>query len=238
VDEPPEGTYIRRAHPSRGGRSWVREHPVHYPHRRRKAPPSPAPPRRGRAGLAAAGVAVAVTIGVLTFTGTFSGSATGGSNSLSVQVNVDLNQAVAVVSALGFGGTRSATYGTGCTDIATGRVSQFLAHHPCKEYASATLMAHRQGATAQVAVDWVVMPTAALAGQYKAIADKKGQGNPPGESLAFNGLCYASGQDGPTVWTEQVQPTGHLSVNDDREILQSAAPGKLPPGYLQQHCIG
>ncbi len=232
VDQPPEGTYIRRAHP-RLGRP-VREHLVRR--RGRKAPPT-APPRRGKAGLAiAAAATVTVTVTGLAITGYFGGSATGGSNSLSVQVKVDLNQAVAVLSALGFGGTRSASYGTGCAGSGTGGVRHFLARHPCKEYASATLMAHRQGGTAQVAVDWVVMPTAALAGQYKAIADTKGQGNPPGESLAFNGLCYASGQDGPTVWTEQVQRTGHLSVNDDREILRAAAPGKLTPGYLQQHC--
>ena len=82
------------------------------------------------------------------------------------------------------------------------------------------------------------MPTVALAAQYKGEADAPLNGNPPGESLAFNGLCYASGQNGATVWTEQVQSAGPLSIDVDRQILQDAAPGKLTAGYVLQHCIG
>jgi len=184
-------------------------------------------------------ITAAITFGAVTIIGSLGGS--GGADRLSVQVKADLNHAVAVLAALGFRSTRSTSpstpsprNGTDCAASATGAVRQFLARHPCKEWASATLTARKQGAAAPVAITWVVMPTVALAGQYKARVDTFGQGNPPGESL-FDGLCYASGQDGATVWTEQVQP-GHLSVNADREILQAAAPRELPRGYLQQHC--
>jgi len=157
-----------------------------------------------------------------------------------VQVKADLTQAIAALAGLGFHSARGVnssnpSYGTDCARSATGEVGQFLTRHPCKEYASATLTSRRQGTTAQVAMSWVVMPTATLASQYKAKADAPQQGNPPGEPPAFNGLCYASGQNGATVWTAQVQPTGH--VNADREILQAAAPSRLTQSYLQQHCI-
>lgn len=241
MDQLPEGMHVRRAH-RRNGR-LVRATIARNPRRRRKAapsaslPPSSAPPRRGKAGLAI-GLTVAATIGFFTITGSLGGSASGGSDGLSVQVNADLRQAVALLTALGFRGTPNPSYGAGCAGSATGGVGQFLARHPCKEYASATLTARKQGATAQVVISWVVMPDASLAGQYKAEADAPLNGNPPGESLGFDGRCYASGQDGATVWTEQVQPTGPLSVSAERQILQAAAPGKLTPGYLQQHCIG
>ncbi len=81
------------------------------------------------------------------------------------------------------------------------------------------------------------MPTAALASQYKATADAPHTGNPPGER-GFSGLCYASGQTGATVWTEQVRATEHMPVEIEREILQATAPRKPSAGYLQQHCIG
>jgi hypothetical protein len=103
------------------------------------------------------------------------------------------------------------------------------------EYAIASIRAHRQDTSAQVAISWVVMPTPALATQYKHMVDERYRGNPPGESAAFNGLCYASGQNGETVWVDQVQPTGH--INADQEILQVMAPTKLSPSYLDIHCV-
>ena len=185
-------------------------------------------------------VAVAITIGAITVTAIAS-SGSNNRRSLSVQVKADLNQAVSDLAALGFRSTRSInsvpspSYGTDCAVDATHGVRQFLSRHPCKEYATAKLTARRDGRTGQIAMTWVVMPSTALASRYKADADTPNAGNPPGQSPAFNGLCYASGQRGPIVWTEQVQPTGGLSV--DRKILQAVAPTKLTPGYLQQHCI-
>jgi hypothetical protein len=79
------------------------------------------------------------------------------------------------------------------------------------------------------------MPTTALGSQYKAIVDEYNTGNPPGMSLAFNGLCYVSGQVGTIVWTVQVEPTGN--VNADQQILQAAVLGILAPSYLRRHCI-
>jgi hypothetical protein len=78
------------------------------------------------------------------------------------------------------------------------------------------------------------MSTISLAAQYKVYADTPGEGNPPGQSSTFTGFCYSSGQDGDTVWTEQVQPTGNIQT--DQEILQAAAPQTLSAGYLKQHC--
>jgi hypothetical protein len=79
------------------------------------------------------------------------------------------------------------------------------------------------------------MPTAALASMYKTEVDAPGTGNPPGISSAFNGDCYASGQQGATVWTIWVRPSGDAKV--DQEILQVAAQGKLTPSYLGRHWI-
>lgn len=206
---------------------------------KRSAPPGaqPSRPRRRNAGLAvAATVTAAITIGFVTVTlSTGSGPGDGG---VSVQVDANLNQAVAGLLTLRFAGVRlGPSYATDCAGSATGEVSQFLVRHPCKQYASTTLKVHRPGTAAQAVVSWVVMPTAALASQYKATADAPHTGNPPGER-GFSGLCYASGQTGTTVWTEQVKPTGKMPVETEREILQATAPRKLSAGYLQQHCIG
>jgi hypothetical protein len=155
-------------------------------------------------------------------------------------VKADLTHAVAALIALGYRSVvPQPSPSRDCAGSATGNVRQLLTRHPCKEYASTTLTAYRHGGSAQIAISWVVMPTAALAEQYKAEADTPGQGNPPEQSPNYNGLCYASGQDGATVWTEQLQPTGHLTVSADQKLLQAAAPAKhLTAVYLQQHCIG
>jgi hypothetical protein len=75
------------------------------------------------------------------------------------------------------------------------------------------------------------MPTTTLASQYKARADKFGQGNPPGEPHAFTGLCYASGQNGATVWSGARcwLPAGrckdrHISAVSDDRIQHCRAP--------------
>jgi hypothetical protein len=79
------------------------------------------------------------------------------------------------------------------------------------------------------------MPTAVLAGDYKATVDLAGSGNSPGVPLTFNGFCYASGQQGTTVWTVFLRPTGRVGV--DRRILQTVAREKLKVSYLRHHCI-
>ena len=97
-------------------------------------------------------------------------------------------------------------------------------------------MVRKQGTITRVAITWVVMPSVTLAKQYKAISDTYGQGNPPGQPpTSFPGQCYASGQNGATVWAEQVQPTGNLTA--DQQILQAAAPMRLSQDDLQQHCV-
>jgi hypothetical protein len=165
------------------------------------------------------------------------GGAAGGS-SLTVQVNLDITDAVKALETLGFAGVVAPTPapGTNCAASATGAVRQFLGHHPCEEYTVTKLTIHKQGVAARVAISWVVMPTTALASQYKAKADSPHTGNPPGEQ-GFSGYCYASRQNGATVWAEQVRPVGNMPVTAEREVLQSAAPGKLSPAYLQQHCL-
>jgi hypothetical protein len=140
------------------------------------------------------------------------------------------------LSALGFRDTaHSINYsGTDCAAAATNEVRQFFIRHPCKEYASAIVTNSSQGITTKVAISWVTMPAPSLASQYKALTDTFGTGNPPGQPLTFDGRCYASGQNGTTVWAEQVEPTGQVYA--DRKILQAAAPVTLTSGDLQ-HCI-
>jgi hypothetical protein len=79
------------------------------------------------------------------------------------------------------------------------------------------------------------MATASLAGKYKGKVDASGTGNPPGVSSAFDGDCYASDQQGMTVWTVEVKTTGNKKF--DQGILQDAVKGDLSEAYLQKHCI-
>jgi hypothetical protein len=195
----------------------------------------------GRAVTFTVAFAVAGTVGGLAVTGTFNASSTGSSD-LSVQVKVDLNKAIDALSSLGFGGGRISTSGTAgssyrtdCADRATGLVQQFLTRHHCERYAAQTWTITRQDATTQVAFSWVEMLTASLASQYKVEVDTYSTGNPPGVSPAFNGLCYASDQQGSAVWTVEVRPTGNVKV--DRGILQAAVQKSLSPGYLRKHCV-
>ena len=186
-------------------------------------------------------LAVTAAAGVATATLTLSGSGSR-ANSLNVQVKADLAQVIAALSKLGFKSANNSSFSSpkfssGCAASASGQVAVFLARHPCKEYASTTTEVKGHGIVAPVAISWVVMPTPALGGQYEDLADKSGDGNPPGQPpSSFTGLCYASGQDNETVWAEQVQPTGH--VDTDKEILQAMSPVHLTAGYLKIHCTG
>lgn len=247
MDEIPPNRYHKSGYPLPGG-GWAAESTPRKPRRRRKATP-PAqdpqpPPRSGYSGLAitlTVAAVLTIAIGAITVTATV-GSGAKRDRTLSVQVKANLNQIATDLATLGFRAIRSITpapepsYSTNCAGSATGGVRQFLTRHPCKEYATATLITHKRGNKAKVAITWVVMPTKALARQYKHQAGKPGGGNPPGQPPAFNGLCYASGQNGPTVWAEQVQTTGPLSLHAKRKILQSAALRKLSREYLQVHC--
>jgi hypothetical protein len=181
--------------------------------------------------------AALATIGGLTFEATAGGAAD--ESSLTVQVNVNVTDTVRALEALGFAGVVSppSASSPNCAASATGSVRLFLIRHPCNAYAGRRLTIHRQGTAALVAISWVEMPTAALARQYKATADVPNTGNPPGER-GFSGLCYASGQRGTKVWTEQVKPFGYVPVATERWILQAAAPRKLTAGYLLKHCVG
>ena len=204
----------------------------------------PSPRHRSKAGrtaVLAITFVVTITIGPFVLNAVFGGSATGGGD-LSVQVKTDLNKALVSLTAIGFRRASSPnshisgpSYRTDCAKSATGRVKRFLTRHPCKQYANASRTVAKQQTTTLVAFSWVEMPTVGLGNQYKDIVDEYNTGNPPGMSLAFNGLCYASGQSGAIVWTVQVKPTGN--VNADRRILQAAVEGTLAPSYLRQHCI-
>jgi hypothetical protein len=242
VDQLPEGTHRRSAYRDRLGRSYpetIRRNPGRRREVTSTALPPPAPPRRGRRLTISATVTAAAVGVALTLNASLGGSSAAG-DSLTVQVKVDLTQAISGLAKLGFLKTQGRnlsgpSYGTDCAAVATGGVQQFLKRYRCKEYAISILTAHRQGTGTEVAISWVVMPTTAQATQYRSKADSFGQGNPPGEPRTiFDGHCYASGQNGLTVWAEQVQPTG--DVNVDREILQSAVPSKVTPAYLRQHC--
>jgi hypothetical protein len=195
--------------------------------------------RRGAGGLIAT-VAVAATIGVISVSASLAGSS-GSGDTLTVQVKADLTQVAAALASRGFQDTRSASsmtssYATNCAANATLEVKQFLTQNQCKEYATAILIVRKRGTTTRVAITWVVMPSVTLAKQYKAIADAYGKGNPPGQPPTFfPGRCYASGQNGATVWAEQVQPTGNLTT--DQEILQAAAPTMLSRDDLREHCV-
>ena len=202
------------------------------------------PPRRRkrrRALPVAVAVTVAGTAGGLAATGTFSSSSSS-SGDLSVKVNVDLNSVISVLSSLEFSGKRLSISGSavpgnraGCAQSATRQVRHFLNRHHCKQYQTQIWAVTRQGATARVAFSWVEMPTASLASQYKAEVDAYSTGNPPGISPAFNGRCYASDQQGSTVQTVEVEPTGNVEA--DREILRAAALRNLSVDYLRKHCV-
>jgi hypothetical protein len=203
-----------------------------------KATPHRRPSRNVRRAAAITGTVTALaTIGGITFEAT-AGGATGGT-SLTVQVRLEVTDAVKALEALGFAGVVAPTPApsTNCAASATGAVSQFLGRHPCKEYTSTRFTVHRQGAAARIVISWVMMPTTSLASRYKATADTPSTGNPPG-GQGFNGHCYASGQNGAKVWTEQVRPIGQLAVTTERQLLQAAAPAKLSTSYRRRHCDG
>jgi hypothetical protein len=204
----------------------------------------PSPRRKSRTGRT---VGLAITfvatlaIGPFVLNAVFGGSSANG-ESLSVQVKTDLKNAVIALTAIGFHDARGPdsrilgpSYNTDCAESATGMVKQFLMQHPCEQYAIASRTITKRDTATLVAFGWVEMPTVSLGSQYKAIVDEYDTGNPPGMSLAFDGLCYASGQSGTIVWTVQVEPTGH--VNADRQILQAAMQGTLAPSYLREHCV-
>ncbi len=200
-------------------------------------------PRKSKAKKVAAAAVLTVTgtLGGLTATGTFNSSASA-SSGLSLNVTADLNKAIGALAGLGFGGKLLSSTGTptnnsptDCASSASGQVKTLLTHYPCKQYASDTWAITRQGSTTDVAFSWVEMPTTDLATRYKNIVDTFNTGNPPGVSPIFNGLCYASGQQGSTVWAVEIQPTGNVS--SDRNILQAATPASLPSPYLAKHCV-
>jgi hypothetical protein len=179
-------------------------------------------------------VAATLTVGAVAVTATLSGPGGSGRN-LNVRVNANLTQAIGALTKIGFTSASGAkSSGIDCANNATGEVKSFLTQHPCKEFAAATWITARHGTITHVTISWVVMPTFSLATQYKANSDAPGEGNPPGQSPTFTGLCYSSGQDGNTVWAEQVQPTGYPQA--DQEVLQAAAPESLSASYLIQHC--
>jgi hypothetical protein len=185
------------------------------------------------------GITATIAIGAVTIDIATSGNSASAS-SVTVQANLNLGQAVGDLLKLGFAGSDSVQSGgsnssADCAHSASGGVRQFLTAHPCKEYAISSIQMRKQGISTQAAGSWVTMPSVTLADQYKTIVDERYSGNPPGESSAFNGLCYASAQSGETVWVGQVIPTGHLAA--DRQILQTVAPLSLTSDYLKAHCI-
>jgi hypothetical protein len=185
-------------------------------------------------------VTIAAGATAVTISTSASGSSGGGDSVITVQANLNLGQAVSELLKLGFAGSDSVQPGGSnsnakCAQIASGDVKKFLTLHPCKEYFITSIKMHKQSVSTQAVGSWVVMPSVALADQYKTLVDERHSGNPPGESAAFNGLCYASAQSGEIVWAGQVAPTGHLAA--DRQILQAVAPLSLTPDYLKVHCI-
>lgn len=208
------------------------------------APRSTTTPRRGKRKHRAT-VAAAITITIvgttasLTASGTFD-SSSGSDRSLAIQVNVDLNRVISALSAEGFGGKQLSLSGASnpipenCADNSTKEIKKFFIQHPCKNYSSSTWTIYRHHTTAQVAFSWVEMPTIPLAEQYKTKVDMYRTGNPPGVPSTFDGRCYASHQQGPTVWTAEVQTTGNVHV--DQGILQAAVQESLSSGYLRVHC--
>jgi hypothetical protein len=246
------GTLVhRRAH-----RRRVPDSGANVPSHRSSSPPSthqpprsfensPAQPvyrRHSKRRRLAIGITTTLAIGAGTATISIStsGNSGGGGNSVTVQATTSLGQAVSDLQKLGFAGSDSVQptasgSNADCASSSSGDVRQFLTLHPCKEYAVTSIEMHKLGIATQAASSWVVMPSATLANQYMTLVGIRYSGNPPGESAAFNGLCYASAQSGETVWVGQVVPTGHVAA--DRQILQAIAPLSLSPDYLKAHCI-
>jgi hypothetical protein len=208
-------------------------------------PPSPAshaasrPRKKKRKAAIAITAAAVVTAGAVTLTLTGGGSA-GASDNISVQTTVNFNQVMTELPKLGFAGvvTQNATSDSSqnCSQASTGEVQEFFANNPCKEFAVTVAKLHNEQIATQAVITWVVMPTVALTLKYKNLVDLRYTGNPPGQSTNFDGLCYASGVNGNSAWAAQVQPTGHIFV--DQQILQAVVPVKLSASYLADHCIG
>lgn len=187
-----------------------------------------------------AAVTVTGTFAGLTLTGNFSAPSTTDSY-LSTQINVDLNETITTLASLGFGGRKTSNSGTSgssdrqdCAESTTGLVRQFFTKHPCVQYTAETWTITRKGSNDLVAFSWVEMSTASLAGKYKGTVDASGTGNPPGVSSAFDGDCYASDQQGVTVWTVEVKTTGNAKL--DQGILHDAVKEDLSEAYLKKHC--
>jgi hypothetical protein len=252
---PPKGMHYRRPHfrlgkPVRG--TFVRNNgrrastappsnfpppPPHQTHPIGSQDASPHPPGKSHRKHKKLAITITATlaIGGTTAGITLSGSPSAAST-LDVQVKADSSQMVATLAKLGFGGSYTVgSPSTDCIQQSSGDVRQFLTRHPCQDFATNSFSIKKHDKTTQIAISWVVMSSDDLAAQYKSVADIPGKGNPPGESSAFNGLCYASSRSGNTVWTEQVQPTG--DKNSDRKVLQATAPVSLSSDYLQRHCV-
>jgi hypothetical protein len=156
-------------------------------------------PRRKRRNLAIAiTVTAAIAGGTVTYSVTSGGSSSSAGN-VSVQANIDLGQAVSKLLKMGFAGSDNTKNGGSnssqdCSQSLTGNVKQFLTKNPCKEYSVSSIEAHQNGISTQAAISWVVMATPDLAAHYKEIVDERHKGNPPGQPVTFNGLCYASGE--------------------------------------------
>lgn len=246
------GTRVnRRAHRRKvpGGNPSVPPYRSPSPRPSHQSPYSPEnspnqPVRRRNSKRRRLAIVITATItigaGAGTISITTSGDSGGGGNSVTVQATTSLGQAVSDLQKLGFAGSDSVQSpasgsNANCASSSSGGVRQFLILHPCKEYAVTSIEMHKLGISTQAASSWVVMPNATLANKYMTLVGIRYSGNPPGESDAFNGLCYASAQSGETVWVGQVVPTGHVTA--DQQILQAIAPLTLSPDYLKAHCI-
>jgi hypothetical protein len=150
------------------------------------------------------------------------------------QAEAGFQRAQAALRAAGYQGALSERLGGDCATSSYGQVHGFFRAHPCRWLARAYLAVSQPGpggtAMALVAISWVDMPTAQLAGQYKRLVDTGGTGNVtelsrdtgPYQDVSFSGAFYQSGSTGTAVWNVQAQPVQPIAVPAVQAILRAS----------------
>ncbi|MDN3356725.1 hypothetical protein [Actinomadura sp. DC4] len=117
---------------------------------------------------------------------------------------------------------------TECAANSYGRVRAFFRRHPCDWLARAYLQIGESEIL--VAISWVGMPSASLAGEYKHLIDTPGAGGVTELSRAvklYRYLDYASsahtsGNGGTAVWNVQVRPVYPRPPAEITKVLLAA----------------
>jgi hypothetical protein len=150
------------------------------------------------------------------------------------QPEAGFQQAQAALRAAGYQGALAERLGGDCATYSYGQVQGFFQAHPCRWLARAYLAVSAPGqggaTVVLVAISWVDMPSAQLAGQFKRLVDTGGTGNVTElsrdtgsyQDVSFSGAFYQSGITGTAVWNVQAQPVQPIAVPAVQAILRAS----------------